>query len=433
LQTDVKTLYVTSSGRITDSVNLYNLDRLSSGTGEAGTLKGVRITRYLEQPKDIGVRFDMRGRGPLSDISTIYSKDVALPPPGSFVGTGRPIPSPEGVPVLDLKPTGGEIEFLGIPRNVAEQFQLFSGTGVSDRLAAPLATTVFGAYEFPNPYKVYPYQGPFDYTAGDRFRVDVGGGQMQLLKTPDISDVAPSPTEVLAESRTPLVTTSVTKWLQQIPSTYEFIPAVAGAAYVGAGARPGLEASALPSTSVIPAVQPVSELLPVAAPLTSTAPSLITQPVIGTATIPSMQVIPATEAIAQPSIEVVPQTQVVPKITTSIVPALSAVPYIAPGAVFTPAYAPGIPSSPSGSKKKSKEIPLLGQFGERLKRGKAVVTPDLFTATVSQAAFGKATKPRFKKKDIELLRQRSFIRVPTKEFYAPGAVDSGAVLKRLIG
>jgi hypothetical protein len=66
--------------------------------------------------------------------------------------------------------------------------------------------------------------------------------------------------------------------------------------------------------------------------------------------------------------------------------------------------------------------------------GWSVLDPDLFSEAVSQAAFGKATRPKFTRKQTARMRAESLIRVPTAEFIShPEEMQAGEVLKRLIG
>ncbi len=79
--------------------------------------------------------------------------------------------------------------------------------------------------------------------------------------------------------------------------------------------------------------------------------------------------------------------------------------------------------------KERKEYPAY----ER-RTGWSLLSPDLFSKAVSQAAFGKATTPKFTKKQVKSLQAQSLIRVPTAEFMEhPEEFSASTVLKKLIG
>jgi len=83
-----------------------------------------------------------------------------------------------------------------------------------------------------------------------------------------------------------------------------------------------------------------------------------------------------------------------------------------------------------GGEGKKPEREYFGYFG-RKKAGKRILSSDLFSVAVSQAAYGKATTPKFSRKEVSELESRGLIRVPTAEI--SGIPSSGELLKRLLG
>lgn len=67
----------------------------------------------------------------------------------------------------------------------------------------------------------------------------------------------------------------------------------------------------------------------------------------------------------------------------------------------------------------------------QLKKVASTAYPDFYSALVSQAVYGKATAPRFTPEQLERLREKGYIRVPTKEY--KGFEDPNKVLKRIMG
>ncbi len=67
----------------------------------------------------------------------------------------------------------------------------------------------------------------------------------------------------------------------------------------------------------------------------------------------------------------------------------------------------------------------------QLKKVASTAYPDFYSALVSQAVYGKATAPRFTPEQLERLREKGYIRVPTKEYR--GLEDPNKVLKKIIG
>lgn len=179
-----------------------------------------------------------------------------------------------------------------------------------------------------------------------------------------------------------------------------------------------------------------TSLIPRLAPDVSIDVKPVTDVVTDVFTVPDVDVSVST----LPQIAVAPKVDVVPAIDLGLEVGLETqlgiVPQLLPQpTVIAPTAAIGLFPKPTGPTrgKRLREIPIGRRFPGRPKRGKAIIMPDLFTAAVSQAAFGKATKPKFERKEIELLKAKGLIRVPTAELKAAGVPSSAKVLKRLLG
>jgi hypothetical protein len=66
------------------------------------------------------------------------------------------------------------------------------------------------------------------------------------------------------------------------------------------------------------------------------------------------------------------------------------------------------------------------------KVGMSILSPDLFSAAVSQAMTGKVTMPKFTRGEVSALKARTFVRVPTAELMGR-PTSAKEVLKGLLG
>lgn len=126
-----------------------------------------------------------------------------------------------------------------------------------------------------------------------------------------------------------------------------------------------------------------------------------------------------------PSLKLLTELQVKPKVIPELTPSVSVTPV--PEAIprATPELVPRVPTLPLIFSRKSGGIPSVSQGAKEvkikeivpnLKKVMGTAYPDFWSAVVSQARYGKATAPRFTPKQLETLRRKGYIRVPTKEY-----------------
>jgi len=97
-----------------------------------------------------------------------------------------------------------------------------------------------------------------------------------------------------------------------------------------------------------------------------------------------------------------------------------------------PPIIPNVTRSPSGSSSASKkEFEMFGTRRSGGKPGKPTLRPDLFSAMVSQAAYGRSTTPKFTGKEVESFRSSGYMRVPSAELMK--VPSSRQLLKSIIG
>jgi hypothetical protein len=174
----------------------------------------------------------------------------------------------------------------------------------------------------------------------------------------------------------------------------------------------------LPSLALEPVAEPVETTEPVMFPILSPITEPITQPITQ----------PITEPILQPIVEPIIEPVIKPK--ARLVPGIEITPYPVP-----PRILPPLPFGGGGDEvKKKPEEPLKYYHTVTKKEAMSILSPDLFSAAVSQVVFGSATAPRFKGAKMEELRRGGYMRVPTAEAVrAPEEFSAGKVIGDLLG
>jgi uncharacterized spore protein YtfJ len=288
---------------------------------------------------------------------------------------------------------------------------------------------------------------PAGKTTIDYMRGIGGKGLMEALGPSEImgGGVTKAETETLRLARleptVPITTVSLIP-----PVQFGETAAALGGVTTATALMGGLSASALLKSAETASASLGLKEISTVSELPSFKPAFLTIPVISTGVgeVAGVSEVTETTTVSGLGLGITPYTEVtpitgellslglIPSVTQVVSPAAQLTTTVIPTTAFTYPYAFGFGfGGGRGEGEKPKEEKKKYKYPGG-KVGMSILSPDLFSAAVSQAMTGKVTMPKFTRGEVSALKARTFVRVPTAELMGR-PTSAKEVLKGLLG